>query len=89
MSQPLTANKTLLQIPIVFVPCYKKMCKHNVFCSLGMQTGTNLPKSFNLATEQLGCNYNILAMKQQLLISPGQHQIARHCSCPDLKILIK
>lgn len=89
MFQPLTANKSMLQIPIVFVPRYKNMCKQNALCNLGMQTGTKLPKSFNLTTEQLGCNYNILTIKGQLLVSPGRHQIARPCSCPDLKILIK
>lgn len=89
ISQSLTVNKIMLQLLIVFAPFYKNMCKQNVFCNLGMQTGANLPKSFNLATDQPGCNYSILATKQQLLMSSGQHQIARYCSCSDLKILIK
>lgn len=78
----------MVQIPILFVPYYN-ICKHNVFCNLSMHilaVGTNLTKSLNLATEQLVCNYNIFAVEQQLLMSPGQHQIARLCSCPDLKI---
>lgn len=55
----------MFQIPILLVPYCKHICKHNVFCNLRMHVfavGTNLTKLFNLATEQLVCNYNILAV---------------------------
>lgn len=65
-SQPLSANKSTFQVPILLVPYCKHICKHNVFCNLRMHifaVGTNLIKSFNLATEQLVHNYNIFAVE--------------------------
>jgi len=89
MPQPLIANKSMVQIPILFVLCHKNIYMHRMFCSFRMHiltVGTNLTKLLNLPTEKLVCSYNILAVEEQLLMSPGQHQVARHCSCPDLKI---
>lgn len=54
----------MVQTPILFVPYYKNICKHNVFCNLRMcilAVGINLTESFTVATEQLVCNDNILA----------------------------